>query len=257
MSHAVDVTGVRRRLKTVEIGCRMQHFVRVGSTNDVALGSDGPSGLVVVAEQQELGRGRHARRWSATPMSSLLVSVLLRWPELGARLPGLTLASAVAVCSILRPTGVDGASIKWPNDVLSRGRKIAGILSESRVRGATIEAVVIGIGLNVNQSEEQLPGGATSIAVETGLVRDRDDLLVLLLERLERELLEVRNGRFDEVRRRWEELAVMHRGHGVRAVIDGAVVEGVSDGLDMNGALGVRLGDGSRVRVLSGEVTFL
>lgn len=149
------------------------------------LQDDDPEGAVAVAEEQSEGRGRLGRTWHAAPRTSVLVSVLLR-PEIEpSRLPELSLVAGGAVAeAIADVTGIDPA-IKFPNDVLVRGKKVAGILAES-----SDGRVVLGVGVNVNQTTEELLDGAqtppTSLRVELGEPVDRAALLAAILLRLER-----------------------------------------------------------------------
>jgi BirA family biotin operon repressor/biotin-[acetyl-CoA-carboxylase] ligase len=142
-------------------------------------------GTVAVAEEQSEGRGRLGRSWHAPPRTSVLVSVLLRPVVPPARLPELSLIAGGAVAeAIAEVTGIDPA-IKFPNDVLIGGRKVAGILAE-----ASDGRVALGIGVNANQTEEQLPPetqlSPTSLRVETGDLVDRAKLLAAILAHLER-----------------------------------------------------------------------
>jgi BirA family biotin operon repressor/biotin-[acetyl-CoA-carboxylase] ligase len=149
------------------------------------LTEDDPEGAVAVAEEQSAGRGRLGRTWRAPARTSVLVSVLLRPDVASPRLPELSLiaggavAQAIAVATSLEP------AIKFPNDVLIAGRKVAGILAES-----SEGRVVLGIGVNVNQTAEQLPADAqtkpTSLRLELGDVVDRPTLLAEILVQLER-----------------------------------------------------------------------
>lgn len=154
------------------------------STQLLLLDSGLPEGAVAVAEHQTGGRGRHGRAWVAPPGSSLLVSLLLR-PPLERRVPELSLVAALAVSEAIEERTGARAGVKWPNDVLIDGRKVAGILAE--LRGAT---VVLGIGVNVSQAEEELPADAPtppgSLRSTTGATTERVDLLAAILERLER-----------------------------------------------------------------------
>jgi BirA family biotin operon repressor/biotin-[acetyl-CoA-carboxylase] ligase len=154
------------------------------STQLLLLGSGLPEGAVAVADHQTGGRGRHGRPWIAAPGSSVLLSVLLR-PPLGRRVPELSLLSALAVAEAIdRVTGAT-AQVKWPNDVLIDDRKVAGILAELRA-----PVVVVGIGVNVRQSEDELPADAPtppgSLRSTTGLEVNRAALLVAILGQLER-----------------------------------------------------------------------
>ncbi len=150
------------------------------------LRDDDPEGAVAVAEEQSEGRGRLGRSWHAPPASSVLVSILLRPAVEPPRLPELSLVAGAAVAeAIAHTTGLE-PSIKFPNDVLLRGRKVAGILAE-----ASDGRVVLGIGVNANQTSEQLPADTqtepTSLRVELGRRVDRAALLAAILLRLERD----------------------------------------------------------------------
>ena len=144
-----------------------------------------PEGAVAVAEEQSEGRGRLGRSWQAPARTSILVSVVLRPAVEAPRLPELSLVAGGAVAeAIAEVTGLDPA-IKFPNDVLLGGKKVAGILAES-----SDGRVVLGIGVNVNQTAEQLPADAqtepTSLRVETGVPLERAPLLAAILLQLER-----------------------------------------------------------------------
>jgi BirA family biotin operon repressor/biotin-[acetyl-CoA-carboxylase] ligase len=145
---------------------------------------DAPHGAVAVAEHQTEGRGRLGRRWLAPAGTSLLCSLQLMPAVPGERLPELTGVAAQAVAETVAAVGVE-PELKFPNDVLAGGRKLAGVLAEAREG-----RVVLGIGINVNVAEEELPREvdtpATSLLVETGRAVDRAELLVDLLELLER-----------------------------------------------------------------------
>ena len=159
------------------------YFERCESTQR-ELAADVPEGAVAVAEEQTAGRGRLGRSWLAPARSSVLVSVNLR-PEVETpRLPELSLvAGAAAAEAIAQTTGVH-PEVRFPNDLLIGGRKAAGILAEARD-----DRVVLGIGINANLTEDELPADvetpATSLSIESGAPVDRARLLATLLERLE------------------------------------------------------------------------
>jgi len=149
------------------------------------LQADDPEGAVAVAEEQSEGRGRLGRSWHAPAGTSILVSILLRPAIDPPRLPELSLVAGGAVAeAIAETTGLDPA-IKFPNDVLLGGKKVAGILAES-----SEGRVVLGIGVNANQTAEQLPGDAaiepTSLRLATGREIDRLELLAAILLHVER-----------------------------------------------------------------------
>jgi BirA family transcriptional regulator, biotin operon repressor / biotin---[acetyl-CoA-carboxylase] ligase len=157
-------------------------YVESTPSTQLLLASDAPEGTVVVAGEQTAGRGRLGRRWLAPAGTSLLCSVQLQ-PRVDAqRLPELTGVAAHATAEAIEAvTGLD-SEIKEPNDLLLGGRKVAGVLAEARE-----ERVVLGIGINVNIPTGDLPTAvATSLLVETGRETDRSELLVELLDRLER-----------------------------------------------------------------------
>ena len=148
------------------------------------LRDDDEEGAVAVAEEQSEGRGRLGRNWHAPAGTSVLVSVLLRPPIEPSRLPELSLVAGGAVAEAVADlTGIDPV-IKFPNDVLVAGKKVAGILAES-----SEGRVVLGIGVNANQTADQLPADAqtepTSLRIELGEPVDRAALLAAILSRLE------------------------------------------------------------------------
>src|SRR4030095_8392829 len=134
---------------------------------------------VVIADQQAAGRGRRGRIWQAPPRTSLLASILVRSRLPQALLATLSPTTAVATAEALRRVAPLSPRLKWPNDVLVGGRKIAGILLESRSVASSQPVLVIGVGVNLGQREfpPELAGRATSVALETGVPVDRDTLL--------------------------------------------------------------------------------
>lgn len=161
------------------------HYADLSPSTQRMLGEDEPEGAVAVVDEQSEGRGRLGRTWHAPAGTSILFSVLLRPAVDSSRLPELTLVAGGAVAeAIAELTGVEPA-IKFPNDVLIGGRKVAGILAES-----SEGRVVLGVGINVNQTLEQLPletrTEPTSLRLELGAPVDRAQLLAATLSRLER-----------------------------------------------------------------------
>lgn len=216
---------------------------------DLAAGG-AADGTVVVADHQTAGRGRRGHQWEDEPGACLLVSILVRSSLPLPRRPLLSFAAAVAVAEALIDIAGVEARLKWPNDVMVSGRKIAGILLESRSVIASAPTI-IGIGVNVAQSRfaPDLAGRATSIALECGRAIARDALLDALLRHFDarRESLE-REG-FTAVRARWLVLADTI-GREVR--VEGQT--GLAVGLDDDGAL--LLSDAGRThRVVAGTAT--
>jgi BirA family transcriptional regulator, biotin operon repressor / biotin---[acetyl-CoA-carboxylase] ligase len=165
-------------------GSSVYRYTQLSPSTQRMLAEDEPEGAIAVAEEQSEGRGRLGRSWHAPAGTSLLFSLLLRPSVESSRLPELSLVAGGAVAeAIADVTGVDPA-IKFPNDVLIGGRKVAGVLAES-----SEGRVVLGVGINVNQTLEQLPSGAqtepTSLQLVLGAPVDRALLLAAVLARLE------------------------------------------------------------------------
>jgi BirA family biotin operon repressor/biotin-[acetyl-CoA-carboxylase] ligase len=159
-------------------------YVESTPSTQLLLEADAPEGAVAVAGEQTAGRGRLGRRWLAPAGTSLLCSVQLRPRVSSARLPELTGVAALACADAIAAVTNLEPELKFPNDLLVDGRKVAGILAEAREG-----RVVLGVGVNVNVAESDLPTEvdrpATSLLAETGRELDRAELLVELLERLE------------------------------------------------------------------------
>jgi BirA family biotin operon repressor/biotin-[acetyl-CoA-carboxylase] ligase len=159
-------------------------YITSTPSTQVLLAPDAPEGAVVVADEQTAGRGRLGRRWLAPAGTSLLCSIQLRPQVDPQRLPELTGVAAQATADAIEAVTGLAVETKEPNDLLIGGRKVAGVLAEARE-----ERVVLGIGINVNIPEANLPEDvdlpATSLLVETGRETDRAELLIELLDRLE------------------------------------------------------------------------
>ncbi len=153
------------------IGSQIEYFASIGSTNTVAMemaGSGAVHGLLVVADYQESGRGRHGRTWTAPPGCAIAMSILLQPSGLPQdRAPMLTIAAAMAVERAIEEAAGLRTWIKWPNDIVCHGKKICGILTEMRVQPDRLD-IVIGIGINVHTASfpEQLADRATSLYLE-------------------------------------------------------------------------------------------
>lgn len=226
-----------------------------GSTNAdmLALAAAGePEGLWLRAERQEAGRGRHGRPW-VSEAGNLYVSTLVRPRETDPAPAMLSLVAAVALDQVLSPRMPSAETrIKWPNDLLVGGAKIAGILMEREGDG-----IVIGMGVNLAHHPADLGRATTSVAAVTGTAPDPADVLADLTESFAYWLGRWRGGgRVDPVRARW-----LERAHPLGAALsvriaDGPAIEGLFDGLDSSGALRLRLADGA-VRVIHAGDVFL
>jgi BirA family transcriptional regulator, biotin operon repressor / biotin---[acetyl-CoA-carboxylase] ligase len=234
---------------------------RTGSTNADLLARGGPEGQVLVAEEQTAGRGRMGRSWVSRPGASLTFSVLLRpAPVPPARRGWLPLLTGIAVATAVRSAAGAPATLKWPNDVLIGGAKLAGILAEQ-----SGDVVVIGVGINVALPKEALPVSAsglpaTSLLVERADVR-RDVLLIEVLRQVEHYYLPlradpepVRSGLLASYRTLCATL-----GRVVRVEFPGgSSVEGLAEDVDADGKLLIReAGALSPTPVSAGDVIHL
>jgi BirA family transcriptional regulator, biotin operon repressor / biotin---[acetyl-CoA-carboxylase] ligase len=212
------------------------------------LGSDMPEGAVAVAEEQTGGRGRQGRSWEAPPGTALLASVLLKPPG-DRNIPELSLVGGLAAAeTVERATGL-AAQIKWPNDVMLNRRKVAGVLAET-----ADGAVILGIGLNVNQRQEYLPTDApvapASLYTIDGVPRERAPVLADLVGALERNYELWRDGGLDAL---YEGLGARDFLRGRKVFLGGRTATGV--GIDRAGRFEVDL-EGERRTVESGELLF-
>ncbi len=211
-------------------------------TTQALVGPDDPEGAVAAADHQTAGRGRLGRRWTAPPGTSISVSVLLR-PAAGTAIQQLALVGGLAVAETVEEALQLSAQIKWPNDVMVNRRKVAGVLAEARDG-----IVVLGIGLNVNQSRDELPEDArvpaASLRTVDGVEHARAPLLADLLLRLERAYEAWADGGLDAV---FDGIGSRDFLRGRRVSVDG--LAGVGAGIDRQGRLLV----GGRA-VESGEV---
>jgi len=255
-------------LETRWVARDLIHLEETDSTNRVAfdLGREGAAaGTTVVAEAQHAGRGRLGRSFFSPPHLNLYTSILLRPTGSLAEAPTLILAAAVAVAESVAGLLEDesAVAIKWPNDVLIRGRKTSGILMESSAEGTRLAFAVLGIGINLNVDRALFPDEfrplATSLSSELGRPVDRVAFTQDLFRRLELRLDQHAAGGFDALRSRFESFFRMAGEPVVIDEIGGRRIEGLTRGIAADGALEVAIDDGTRagriVRVMAGDVT--
>jgi len=245
---------------TTEFIGRSLHFHReVSSTNETAImlaKESAPEGTVVVADRQSGGKGRLGRRWES-PSGGLYTSIILMPPIAPRDAPKMSLMTAVAVAVAVADFLPHPPSVKWPNDLLVEGKKIAGILAEMDAEMDRVHFIVIGIGINVNTLCDELPPEVREIATSVREVRgepvSRVDLLQNLYGKVEKWYERFLREGFVPVREAWMRLSDM----GGRAVsvkqFDG-IVEGTAHGIDDEGALLVRRRSGEVERVTGGDV---
>lgn len=243
------------------IGRDIRVFQETTSTNDLVdkLGRDGVrEGAVVFAESQTKGRGRLGRSWLSAANKGLWFSVLLR-PSLSPQCATqITVASATALARALRKAAGVESEIKWPNDILIKGRKVCGILTEMSAEIDKINFIVLGIGVNVNFAPEDFPSElkkiATSLAIEQGRQFKRAEIAEAILRELDRDYARIRGGEFEAVADEWESHCTTI-GRTVEISLGNRVVFGRAESLDREGALLVRTQHGHLERIIGGDVT--
>ncbi|NUK31291.1 biotin--[acetyl-CoA-carboxylase] ligase [Parageobacillus sp. VR-IP] len=211
----VTANEIQLGLKTKTFG-HFVHFVEeVDSTQKIALrlAYDGAKeGTLVIAEQQTAGRGRMDRKWFSPKGTGIWMSLILRPPIPPQKAPQLTLLTAVAVCQAIQQVTGLVPDIKWPNDILLNGKKCVGILTELQADPDRVHSVIIGIGVNVNQTIEQFPEDirtvATSLAMEKGERIKRAHLVQEILLQLERLYHQYLRHGFRPIKLLWEGYAV-------------------------------------------------
>lgn len=240
------------------LGRPMHLLASTTSTSDEAkrAAKEGaPHGATWLAEQQTAGRGRQGRSWVSPRGENLLFSVLLRVPCPPSRLPPLALVAGLAVRdAVARAVPRAAPLIKWPNDVLVRGKKVAGVLVEALTAGSRVEAVVVGIGINIHTRDfpADVAERATSLALLSaqGPTPDRAEILADVLAALDRDHWVVAARGLGFVHARLEAVDAL-RGRRVRNEGGG---EGTAAGIDEDGRLIVRRDDGVVIRWSAGEV---
>jgi BirA family transcriptional regulator, biotin operon repressor / biotin---[acetyl-CoA-carboxylase] ligase len=239
---------------------QIHHYYRIGSTNAAAMeaaAAGAPEGSVFLAEQQTAGRGRGNNRWHSAESTGIYCSVILRPALPPADVLVLSLAAGLAVHSAVSGIGAGiPPDLKWPNDLLIGGKKFCGILTEMSAEATRVRHIVVGIGINVNQTRfpDELQRIATSLRASTGSEWSRIELFAALLKSLDREYHAFlsRADAHSEILQRFQENSPMARGCQVHIEENGGF-EGITEGLDSRGFLKVRTSEGLRI-VYSGTV---
>ncbi len=258
------VREIRDELNTAVFGKReIFRYESTGSTNIRAmeLAAQGAvEGTLVIAEEQSHGRGRLDRLWFSPEKENIYLSFIVRpslSPTEASRM--VLLAVVAAADAIIAATGLP-AYVKWPNDILVDGRKIASVLLEMAVEMDAIEYLVVGLGVNVNSAAERFPADlrkkATSVLAETGKPFSRVFLLCRFLEMFEKGYNELRESGFQPVVNRWKALTNMIGKKATIKTISGSY-KGVIIDMDCDGFLILRDEEGSERHLFSGDITII
>lgn len=251
---------LRRSLGTRRLGRTIHYLTEVDSTNrhahDLARQA-ADEGEIVLAEGQTRGRGRMGRSWISPSYLNLYLSVILKPGLPSAEVPQITLAAGVAVAETIECFLGSPPTIKWPNDILVEGKKVAGILAESWCEGGQVRFVILGVGVNLNYPREKMPEDirdiAASILMITGNPVDRTAFTCRLIQDLDRCYGDLVEKGFSSVARRWESFFGF-RGKRVRATVADQFIVGKAVGIDATGSLILELQEGSREMIVSGEI---
>ncbi len=256
MAVRLNLALVEERLKTRYVGRNLRYLTTTVSTQIIARDEaerGAADGTAVLAEEQTAGRGRLGRSWVSPAGKNLYLTLVMR--PAARRLRALSIVSPLAIAEALEEAVGLSSRIKWPNDVLVGGRKIAGILIETELAGDAVKHALVGIGLNVNfdvEAQPEIADIATSVRRELGHDASREELLAALLNAFEARYAQALEGDapFRDWRSRLETL-----GRRVHATLGDRVEEGVAEDVDAEGNLLIRRDDGSLVTVEAGDVT--
>jgi len=234
---------------------RIQHFNEISSTMDFAraLAKNGArEGTIVIAEAQLHGRGRLARKW-ASPQGGIYLTIILRPQIIPAYAPRINLMAAVAVAKTIRKLFGLKAELKWPNDILIEGRKVAGILAEMDAEMDKVNYINLGIGINANNLISRQEINATSLREQLGSKISRKEFFSSVVEEIgKQQALLSKADSLEE----WKKLsATLNR--NVRITTPGEEIEGKATDIDAHGALIVKTHDGSLRSVFAGDCVHL
>jgi len=250
---------LKRQLKGTLFGKRIYHFFKTDSTNRVAfeLGQAGePEGAIVLAEEQSAGRGRAGRTWHSERAAGIYITLLLRPKLAPVQAPVLTMMAGLSAHAAVEALTGLAVDLKWPNDLMIRGKKAGGILTEMHADPGQVRFVIVGIGLNVNQERfsGELTGLATSLRQETGKTQSRMELLVRLLREFETDYNRFLREGMPSVIQRFEVVSSYAHGKKVRVTNGAESYVGTTAGLGPEGLLQVEREDGRVVTVIAGDV---
>ena len=254
----LDAGVIRRQLDGAALSAlhEIHVFPELDSTNRWAL-QQGVCGDVCLAEQQTAGRGRRGRQWQSPAGVNVYLSVRWCFAAVPAHLPLLSLVTGLAVAEALEDCAIHGHGLKWPNDVYYDGKKLGGILLEAV---GSLHHVVIGIGLNVNILPETVAGGElidqpwTSLQQITGEPVERNGLVAALLQRLLQHLHTFPQLDVAQFQQDWQRHDVL-LGRQVQAFSGVETLQGLALGINNQGQLLIKLGDGTRKNLSSADVS--
>ena len=249
---------IQHGLKTKKFGRNITYFDSIDSTMREAFAlamQKAQEGTAVCADYQTKGRGRQGRSWVSPKGKGIYLSVILRPAILPGSASTLTLLAAVAVCEAIRKLTSLNVTIKWPNDILIGGKKLAGILTELNAEMDRVNFIILGIGINVHTSIKQLPPKATSLK-EEGCVISRVALTQAVLEELEGLYHLFLQNKEKVIFNRWRALNST-LGKRIRVQDTNGFVEGLASDLDERGGLLIKTDKGTTIKRMSGDIIYV
>lgn len=254
----VEPFEVSRGLDSKYIGQNIHFYKEVESTNDTAkkfVENDAPEGTIVIAEHQTAGKSRKRADW-ASPAGGIYMTMILRPAVNLLEASKLTIVTGVAIAKTLYESFNINVGIKWPNDILIGNKKISGILTEAVTNKDKVEAVLVGVGIDVNIEEEDLPDElqkvATSVKKETNIVFNRAAIMREFFKIFEELYEEFKNDNFKHIISEWRRLSST-TGNRVKVYKGGKAILADAVGITNNGALIIETDDGKLKKITSGE----
>lgn len=250
---------IQFKLKTKFMGQKIHAFDSVSSTMDEAfiLGMKGePEGTIVCSEAQTKGRGRLGRVWVSPKGKGIYCSIILRPKLPPTQMPYLTLTTAVALAEAIKKITKIQPTIKWPNDLMIGNKKLAGILTELRAEVDQVNFVIVGIGLNVNATTNQILDTATSLKNELQASVNRIELFQEILRSMEKWYAKVLKGNFEDVIKYSRKNSTTLK-QQVRISDATGTFEGKAIDIDKDGGLIIRLSNGKTVKKIAGDVLLI
>ena len=251
---------IEQYLTSNRFGHPIHYFEECPSTQPIAhklAQENAADGTIVICEEQTAGKGRLSRVWKSSKGKGIWMSVIIRPDIPPIKAPQFTLIAAVAVTRAIEDVANVRAEIKWPNDLLINGKKCTGILTELQADIDRVQAIILGIGVNVNQDmedfSEDIQHIATSIKMVSGIHVDRGELVARILHHLEIYTdLYVKHG-FEPLKLLWESYSGT-LGKRIKAVMIHSEIEGVALGITSDGVLQVRTDDGKVHGIYSADI---
>lgn len=258
----VNAANVQHYLSTEKYGRNITYLESCASTQIIAheaAQEDVEGGTVILAEEQTAGKGRMARPWDSKAGKGIWMSVIARPRLAPQQAPQMTLVAAVAVTRAIEEVTGLMPQIKWPNDLLLNGKKITGILTELQTEPDMIKAIILGIGINVNQNQADFPLEleeiASSLKIEKGEAIDRTYLIAKILGYLEEYTKLYETHGFSPIKLLWESYSNT-AGKRIRAVMLNETIEGIARGISEDGMLELQLADGTIRGIYSADIEF-